>query len=128
MPIKIINRGQRTVIYGTTDDDKLAPEQGATFDDELGKKLLRLFPGELIDAEAATAQFASVSNTVVVASPAEDEPVDYKTMTVAELKEAILGFGKELPVDEEGKVLKKEGLLEFVELAAQEVKDAEEAA
>lgn len=136
MSIKLINKGQRTIIYGVNHEiDKLVPEAGANFEDEdLAKKLLRLFPGEIVDADAVTKQFVNVTNKVAAVSDSAEfvpvSPEEYKTMTPAEIKEQIVGMGFEVPKD-----AKKKGELietattaynEFVASSKEEHEETEE--
>lgn len=46
--MKLFNKGQRNIHM---EAGILTPQQTIRLDDELGKKLMRLYPGELVDVE-----------------------------------------------------------------------------
>lgn len=96
MPIKLINKGQRVIHFATGEKGKLHPGKGLSFPDELGKKLKKLFPGELIDTDDATSQFAEISEE----EPGDDLPDEgapLSEMTLPQLKAVAKGYKISFP-------------------------------
>lgn len=70
---KLINQGQRTINYGPDHhNDLLKPKAVVEFPEELAEKLLKLYPGELIDLEGAIKVFTDSSS----ASSEEEEETE----------------------------------------------------
>lgn len=57
MTKKVRNEGQRTIQFGITPEENIRPKEVANLNDATAKKLLALFPGELIDLDNVEVSF-----------------------------------------------------------------------
>lgn len=96
--ISIINRGKRTISVA---GGKLKPDEMGVFSEETAKKLIRLFPKELVTQDSIKATFVEAKAAVTEAAKASPSPVVAEKKKTPAQKKLEKAAAKASPSDDD---------------------------